>query len=87
MLERILTVVIAVPVIFACTYLGGAWFAVLVTSLAIVSLNEFYNLLKAKGLSPFYTIGNLFTLFIIMFVQFTLKHPNWEPVSSAVLTS
>jgi len=86
MLKRMLTILVAVPVIFLCTYFGGIPFFILVTALAIVSLNEFYNLLKSKGLSPYYTIGNLFTLLIIILVQFTLKHPNWEPVSSALLT-
>ncbi len=87
MLERMLTVLVAVPIIFMSAYLGGLWFFALVAVLTLISLNEFYNMMKAKGMSPYYTIGNLFTLCIIVFVQFTLKHPNWEPVSSLILTS
>lgn len=87
MIERILSIAISVPIIFLCTYFGGVPFFLLVTSLALVSVNEFYNMMKKKGFSPFYTIGNFFTLFITIFVQFTLKHPNWEPASSAILTA
>lgn len=87
MIERILSIVISVPIIFLCTYFGGIPFFLLVTLLALVSVNEFYNLMKKKGFTPFYTIGNIFTLFITSFAQFTLKHPNWEPASSAILTA
>jgi len=87
MIKRILTVFFSIPVIFFLTWFGGFWFFLMVTTLAIISLNEFYNMMKGKGFSPYYTIGNLFTLAIIVFIHNTLKHPNWEPVSSAILTS
>lgn len=87
MLKRILTMIISIPAIFFLTWWGGFWFFFLVAGLAIVSLNEFYNIIKTKGFSPHYTIGNIVTLAIIIFVHNTLKHPNWEPVSSAILTA
>jgi len=87
MAERMLTALISVPVIFLCTYFGGWWFFALVTALAIVSINEFYNILSKKGFAPYYTLGNIFTLLIVTQVHNTLKHPNWEPVSAALLTA
>jgi phosphatidate cytidylyltransferase len=87
MIERFLTVLVAVPIIFLCTYLGDWWFFGIVTLLAIVAINEFYNLVKAKGFSPYYTIGNLFTILIVILVTYTLRHPNWEPVSAFLLTA
>lgn len=87
MIERLLTVLVAVPVIFACTYFGGLWFLGLVAVLAAVSINEFYNLMKKKGFNPYYTLGNLFSLGVIIFAHNTIRHPNWEPASAAILTA
>lgn len=87
MLQRILTVLIGVPIVVFCTYFGGLWFFFMVTSLAVISLNEFFNLMRSKGLSPYYTLGNLFTLFFIVFIQLTLKHPSWESAFSVILTA
>lgn len=87
MIERLLTALVAVPVIFACTYFGGLWFFALVAVIAVISINEFYNLMKKKGFSPYYTLGNIFSLGIIVFVHNTINHPNWEPASAAILTA
>lgn len=87
MIERLLTVLVSVPVIFACTYFGGLWFFALVSAIAAVSINEFYNLMKKKGFNPYYTLGNIFSLGIIVFVYNTIRHPNWEPASAAILTA
>ncbi len=87
MIERILTVLVSVPAIFACTYFGGVWFFVLVALLATVSINEFYNLMKKKGFNPYYTLGNIFSLAIIILAYNTINHPTWEPASAATLTA
>ncbi|MFA5103917.1 MAG: phosphatidate cytidylyltransferase [Candidatus Margulisiibacteriota bacterium] len=87
MIERLLTVLVSVPVIFACTYFGGLWFFALVAVIATISINELYNLMKKKGFNPYYTLGNLFNLIIITFVYNTIKHPSWEPASTAILTA
>ncbi len=87
MIERILTVLVSVPILFACTYAGGPSFFVLVGVLAMISLNEFYNMLKAKGLNPYYFIGNLFTLLMLILVQFDVRHALVDSASSLLLTS
>ncbi|MEE8638602.1 MAG: phosphatidate cytidylyltransferase [Candidatus Margulisiibacteriota bacterium] len=85
MLPRILTILVMVPIIVACTYFGGVAILMLFLVLAWFSLNEFYNMMKAKGFSPAYWVGNFFTIFFIIFAYYALKK-NWEPAHSAILT-
>jgi len=87
MKTRLLTVLVCVPVIFACTYFGGWSFFVLVALLAILSLNEFYSLMNKKGYSPSYVIGIPVTLFFIWLTSYTVKHPVWEPYAIGILTT
>jgi phosphatidate cytidylyltransferase len=76
-----------VPVIFVCTYFGGWGFFVLVTALALLSLNEFYLLMNKKGYSPSYPVGNLVTIFFTWFITYTVRHPHWEPYATGILTT
>jgi len=84
-LPRIFTTLVAVPVILACIYTGGAVFLVLVLVLAVFSINEFYNMMQKKDFHPAYWLGNFFTLFFIIFAYYALRK-NWEPAHSAILT-
>lgn len=85
LMPRVLTILIGVPIIFACTYYGGMAFLLLVLVLALVSMYEFFTLMQKKGYSPFNTIGYFFTVFFIVFAYYSLKR-NWEPAHSAILT-
>jgi len=85
MLARILTILVSVPIIFACTYFGGFAFLVLVLVLALFSINEFYLLMKRKGLKPAFILGNFFTVFFLVVAYLALRK-NWEPAHSALLT-
>ncbi|MDD5382616.1 MAG: phosphatidate cytidylyltransferase [Candidatus Margulisbacteria bacterium] len=85
MLARTLTVLITAPIILACTYFGGIPFLVLILVLSIAAVNEFYNLMMKKGFFPAYYVGNLITIFFIVFAYYALKR-NWEPAHAAVLT-
>jgi len=87
MTARILTVIATVPIIFACTWFGGWSFFVLVTVLALLSLNEFYGLMNKKGYKPSYAIGFLVTLFFMWFTMYTVRHPHWEPFATGILTT
>jgi len=87
MLARLLTILVAVPIIVACTYIGGWLFFVLVTALALLSLNEFYSLMNKKGCHPSYPIGFLVTLFFMWFTTYTVRHPHWEPYATGILTT
>lgn len=85
MLRRVITALITAPIIVACVYFGGLAFLILVLAFAVVSINEFYNLMKAKDFHPAYWVGNFFTIFFILVAYFALKR-NWEPAHSAMLT-
>jgi phosphatidate cytidylyltransferase len=83
--QRVITAVIGLPVLVACFYLGGVPFLLLILTLAAVSINEFYNMMRVKNYLPAYYVGNFFTLFFIVSAYFALKK-NWEPAHSAILT-
>ncbi len=85
MLPRILTSLISAPILVACVYFGGVAFLILVLALALVSINEFYNMMKVRDFNPAYWVGNFFTVFFIVFAYYALKK-NWEPAHSAILT-
>ncbi|MFH1826483.1 MAG: phosphatidate cytidylyltransferase [bacterium] len=85
MLRRGLTILVATPIIAACVYYGGAAFLILALTLAILSINEFYNMMRAKDFHPAYWVGNFFTIFFLLTSYFALKR-NWEPAHSAILT-
>jgi len=85
MLPRLITTLIAVPIILTCVYFGGFAFLCLVLFLAMMSINEFYNMMQKKDFHPAYWVGHFFTLFFIIFAYYALKK-NWEPAHSAILT-
>ena len=87
MLKRLLTMIVAIPIISACTYIGGWVFFVFITALALFSLNEFYMLMSRKGIHPKYQVGNAITLFFMWFASFALKYPQWEPYVIGILTT
>ena len=85
MSTRVVTSLVATPFILAAVYFGGIPFLLLVLGLAIVAVNEFYNLMMKKGLFPAYYVGNVITGFFIVFSYYALKR-DWEPAHSAILT-
>ena len=85
MITRLITILLGMPIILACVYFGGIPFLLLVLALAVISVNEFYNLMLKKGLFPAYFVGNIITIFFIVFAPYALKR-NWEPAHSAIFT-
>lgn len=85
MITRSLTILLGVPVILACVFYGGLPFLFLVLILALIAVNEFYNLMMKKGFFPAYYVGNVITASFIIFAYYALKR-NWEPAHSAILT-
>ena len=57
LIARTITLLIAAPVIWACTYFGGMPFLLLVLGLALVSVNEFYAMMLKKGIFPAYWVA------------------------------
>lgn len=85
MIARTLTALIAAPIVLACVYFGGIPFLGLILLLALIAVNEFYNMMMKKGFFPAYYVGNLITIFFVVFAYYALKR-NWEPAHSAILT-
>ena len=85
MLTRMLSILVMVPVIVACVFFGGVSFLLLILFFALTSINEFYNLMKAKDFHPAYWVGNFFTIFFIVSAYLALKR-DWEPAHSALFT-
>ncbi len=85
MILRSITILLGVPVILACVYYGGWPFLIMVLALALIAVNEFYNLMMKKGYFPAYYVGNIITASFIIFAYYALKR-NWEPAHSAILT-
>ncbi|NQU17262.1 MAG: phosphatidate cytidylyltransferase [Candidatus Saganbacteria bacterium] len=85
MKARALTIILTVPIIWACTYFGGLAFLALILSLALLSINEFYKLMMKKGYMPAFWLGNVITIFFIIFAYYSLER-NWEPAHSAIFT-
>ncbi|MBN3033138.1 MAG: phosphatidate cytidylyltransferase [Candidatus Saganbacteria bacterium] len=82
---RTITALLGVPVILACIFYGGFPFLILVLALALLAVNEFYNLMMKKGFFPAYYVGNAITASFVIFAYYALKR-NWEPGHSAILT-
>ncbi|MEA3493322.1 MAG: phosphatidate cytidylyltransferase [Candidatus Margulisiibacteriota bacterium] len=85
MLTRVLTAIVSAPILVACVYLGGLAFLISILLVALISLNEFYNMMKVKDFHPAYWVGNFFVVFFIIFAYYSLKK-SWEPAHSAILT-
>ena len=85
MILRTISIVLGVPVVLACVYVGGLPFLLMVLVLALIAVNEFYNLMMKKGYFPAYYVGNIITASFIIFAYYALKR-NWEPAHSAILT-
>jgi phosphatidate cytidylyltransferase len=82
---RLVSILLAAPVVIACVWYGGVPFLLLTLLLALISVNEFYQMMQKRSFHPAYYVGNFFTIFFIVFAFFALKK-NWEPAHSAILT-
>lgn len=85
MKARIITIIVGMPVILACVYFGGIFFLFLALGLALIAVNEFYNMMLKKGFRPAYYVGNFITAFFIIVAYYATRR-SWEPAHSAILT-
>lgn len=54
---RILSSIVLIPVVLGLTYLGGAYFAVLVAVAGLLAGYEFYRIVRQAGYRPFPLVG------------------------------
>lgn len=85
-IERILTIIITVPVIIYCIYVGGASFLLLVTATTFFSLNEFYSLAEKFGAKPFIIGGQSLALFFIFLAFSQIFTLLWTSLLACFLT-
>ena len=85
MRRRLISILFTVPILVACVYFGGLAFLALVLTLALISINEFYNMMRAKDYHPAFWVGTFFTAFFIIVAYYALKK-DWALAHSAILT-
>ncbi len=66
LLTRVVTALVALPVVLVVTYLGGLWFLATVIVIALVAGWEFGRMMKAGGYTttPFLTLGLILLLIL-----------------------
>ncbi len=57
--QRLLSAIVAIPILIWLFYLGGPWFLLLVEVVILVGMSEFFNMVKVKGLPPLEGAGTL----------------------------
>jgi phosphatidate cytidylyltransferase len=77
-LRRILTALVAAPVVLGLAYLGGWWFAALVALIGLVGQTELYDMARTTGAAPNYTVGLVLGALAVA----TLAHPTLWPVAA-----
>ena len=55
--QRIVSSIVLIPVVLGATYVGGAWFAAVVTIAALVASYEFYRIMQQGGFDPSWLAG------------------------------
>jgi phosphatidate cytidylyltransferase len=55
--QRILSSIVLIPVVLGATYVGGPWFAAVVSIAALVAGCEFYRLMRQGGFEPSWLAG------------------------------
>jgi phosphatidate cytidylyltransferase len=65
MATRVVVAVVAIPIIFYATYVGGYLFYLLVLAMSSIALSEFYSLSERKGASPLRILGILTGILMI----------------------
>ena len=79
---RLISAIVAIPIVIGAVYLGGVWFAVGAGLVALIAGWEFGQMMKAGG----YQTAPLFTLVLIVVLMYTSYQP-WPALLSFALTA
>ncbi|MGD1992337.1 MAG: phosphatidate cytidylyltransferase [Anaerolineae bacterium] len=79
--KRVLTAVVALPLVIAATILGGLWFFGLILALLTVAAIEFCALMKRGVFSP----APLFTVALLWVLLIDAQFPAWRPFGYRIL--
>lgn len=77
-LRRILTALVAAPVVLGLAYLGGWWFAALVAAIGLVGQTELYDMARTTGAVPNHTVGLVLGALAVA----TLARPALWPIAA-----
>ena len=67
-LKRVLVAVVGIPLIIGSIYSGGAYFILVLTAIALLSQNEYYNLAKISGFRVDKILGMASGLLILLLI-------------------
>ncbi len=67
---RILTAIVAVPLLFSVIWFGEPWVSIAVAVVAILAINEFYALVSKRWAKPSFTLGVLGVIAMVMNARF-----------------
>jgi phosphatidate cytidylyltransferase len=70
LITRILSAAILIPLVVLAAYLGGWWFAGLVSLFAALAVIEFYQLARRLGPRPSLVAGTMLSIGVILAAQF-----------------
>jgi len=88
---RLVTSLLAIPVVVAAFWFGEPWFTILIAVVALLAVIEFYRLAAATGASPLPYFGMLFTVLFVVsrnpdVVAWLEPHFDVAPVMPLLLT-
>ncbi len=64
--KRLVTSLVAAPVVVAAFWFGEPWFTILIAVVALLAVIEFYHLARATGASPLPYFGMVFTILFVV---------------------
>jgi phosphatidate cytidylyltransferase len=82
--QRILSSIVLIPVVLGVAYLGGPWFAALVTVVALLAGHEFYRIMRSGGYHPPY-VGGLALIALFLLDAYFPGHGIWRWGAAAVV--
>jgi phosphatidate cytidylyltransferase len=71
--QRVISSVIAVPIIVVAVWLGTPWLAILAAIAGVIAINEFYRLTGVNKVIPMAVCGNILTILFIIHPQFNFS--------------
>ncbi len=88
---RLVTSLLAIPIVVAAAWFGEPWFTILITVVALRAVIEFYRLASATGASPLPYFGMLFAMLFVVgrnpdVVSWLEPHFDVAPIIPLLLT-
>lgn len=66
---RVVTAIVAVPIIVALSWIGGLWFMLLIVGVVGAASYEFYTFMEAKNYAPAKRVGTIASIALVVLAQ------------------